>query len=455
VVSSLVRVRFGAFAAVGILALAAACSSDGSTGPSNGTLTVTISTPAGVTGSVTVTGPNGYSKTLTATQSLMVPSGSYTVAGANAVTPYSIVGSDTNVATVTGSPASVGRNQTATVTVSYGADTSTGGLWIANAANTSTTNEFVEFGASQLTASGSPTPVAGFLGQHNTGVVAVAFDRQGNLWSVTQERQITEYTAAQLDSANPTAVRTFTIPGNATNPSGLAFDSAGNLWAVDPGPCEFYEYAAATLANRTGAVTLAPDLTIDPQCNGFIRNPTGIAFDRNWNLWVSDNIDNDVYEYSADSLKQGFTGHHAMRVITGLDYSQYLAFDASGNLWLTAGYTDSLYAYSVAQLADTTRAPPPHIAIGLSATQANPQALAFDNSGNLWIADAGSATNAVYELSASQLTASGSVTPAVTLTGSALAQPYGLAFAPHSSGLPLFLHAPPVPTSTRTRGRVR
>jgi hypothetical protein len=453
-VSSLVRTPFGALAAVAALAIAAACSSDGSTGPSNGTLTVTVTAPAGVTGNVTVTGPNGYSKTLSATQSLTVPTGRYTVAGANVVTPYSVVGSDTNLATVTGSPASVGRNQTATVTVSYGADTSTGGLWIANTANTSITNQFVEFGASQLTASGSPTPVAGILGQHNTGVVAVAFDRQGNLWSVSQEQLITEYTAAQLDSANPTPVLALTM-STASNPSGLAFDSAGNLWTVDPGPCEFYEFSASTLANHTGAVTLAPDITINPSCNAFVGNPIGIAFDRNWNLWVSDNGDDDIYEYPADSLTQGFSGLHAARVINGLNFSQYVAFDASGNLWVTAGYTDSLYAFSAAQLADTTTAPPPHIAIGLSATQANTQALAFDNSGNLWTVDARLAANAVYELSASQLTASATVTPAVTLTGSALAGPYGLAFAPHSSGLPLFLHAPPAPTRARTRGRVR
>jgi ligand-binding sensor domain-containing protein len=415
-------------------------------------LTVNVTTPAGVTGSVTVTGPNGYSKTLAATQSLTgLPAGTYTIVGAPVVTASSIVGSDTNTATVTGSPATVGRSATATVTVAYAAGTSTAGLWVINARNQVGSNQLVEFGATQLTASGSPAPVAGFLGQVGNQVAAVAFDRQGNLWSVG-DGTITEYTEAQLDSTNPAPVLAITLQ-NPTVVSSIAFDSSGNLWMVAPGPCQFYEYSAATLATQHGAVMLTPDISITPNC-GLGEEPWAIAFDTHWNMWVSDNVSEVVYEYPADSLKQGFSGLFTTRLFA-VNRTQYLAFDATGNLWITNGdavRADSTLEYSTAQLADTTAAPVPHTAISLSTSGAL-QGLAFDNSGNLWTADV--ETNNLYELSAAQLAASGAVTPAVVIGANitSLSGPDGLAFAPHSSGLPLFAHLAPPPASTR--GRVR
>ena len=167
------------------------------------------------------------------------------------------------------------------MTVAYGvSDSVSGGLWIMNA-QSSSTNEFVEYNAAQLASSGSPTPVAGILGASFTEFGAVAFDRQGNLWSVGRNRVITEYTAAQLDSTNPTAALTLTVNGS-IRLSSIAFDSTGNLWMVDPGPCNFYAFNAATLASHSGVVSLAPDISILPGCGGPGENPYAIAFDKNW-----------------------------------------------------------------------------------------------------------------------------------------------------------------------------
>jgi hypothetical protein len=459
-VSSVVRVPLGALAAAALVMGAAACS-DSSTGPSTGSLTVNITAPAGVTGNVTVTGPNGYSKSLTATETLTsLPAGAYTVAGAAVFVPDAVVGGDTNTATVAGSPASVGRNKTATVTVTYAAGAPVGALWVLNGGSTSMTNELVAFAATQLTASGSPAPILGMIGQQVTTTYnggAVAFDRQGNLWSVDgQNGTLTEYTATQLDTANPTPVLTITMPGG-TYSDALAFDSAGNVWIVNPSPCAFYQYAAATLANHTGAVSLAPDITIATNCNGPSSNPSSIAFDRNWNMWVGDNGNDAIYEYPADSLKSGFSGLYTARMMN-LHGVGYIAFDASGDLWFDGASfrstRDSTYELTAAQLADTISLPTPNVSIGFSTTSAHLQGIAFDNSGNLWLADA-SSNSAVYELSAAQLTAGGAVTPAVTLsaTSSSLANPWGLAFTPHSSGLPLFAHAAPIPSRSRTTVR--
>lgn len=83
--------------------------------PVNGSLTVTVTgLPAGTNGAVTVTGPNAFTQTVTATTTISVAPGTYTIAGA-AVT---VAGTRYN-ATVTGSPATVTSSTTSTSTVAY------------------------------------------------------------------------------------------------------------------------------------------------------------------------------------------------------------------------------------------------------------------------------------------------------------------------------------------------
>jgi len=86
-----------------------------SVAPVNGTLTVTVAgLPTGTNAAVTVTGPNSFTQTLTATTSLQVVPGSYTIAGAQVT-----AGTARYNATVTGSPATVTSSTTTTATVTY------------------------------------------------------------------------------------------------------------------------------------------------------------------------------------------------------------------------------------------------------------------------------------------------------------------------------------------------
>ncbi|MCA0377392.1 MAG: hypothetical protein LCH84_17245 [Gemmatimonadetes bacterium] len=113
---SLVRMRTLAVATLALTALVA-CSDDEPTTPTptTGTLAITVSgLPNGVNAAVSVAGPNGYTNTLTATNSATVNTGSYTVTAAQ-VTSNNVRYN----ATVTGSPATVTANGTATVTVAY------------------------------------------------------------------------------------------------------------------------------------------------------------------------------------------------------------------------------------------------------------------------------------------------------------------------------------------------
>lgn len=107
--------RLSLAVAVCMSLLLAACTT-GDNGPTPGTLNVTVSgLPEGVAAAVNVSGPGGFSRTLSASQTLTeLTPGSYTVS-ADEVTD----GSDTYAATVSGSPATVPEGGTASVNVSY------------------------------------------------------------------------------------------------------------------------------------------------------------------------------------------------------------------------------------------------------------------------------------------------------------------------------------------------
>lgn len=116
--TTLSRFRTFAAASFSLLALAACAGSDDPAGPvtpANGTLAVTISgLPTGVNAAVTVTGPSSYTQSPTASATYSVAPGAYTVAAAQVIA--------NNVrynAAVTGSPATVTSNATATATVTY------------------------------------------------------------------------------------------------------------------------------------------------------------------------------------------------------------------------------------------------------------------------------------------------------------------------------------------------
>ena len=111
------RLRAIAMTSFSLLALAA-CGSDDPTAPvtpANGTLAITVSgLPAGVNATIAVTGPSSYSQSPTASATYSVAPGTYTVA-ASQVTSNNVRYN----AAITGSPATVTSNATATATVTY------------------------------------------------------------------------------------------------------------------------------------------------------------------------------------------------------------------------------------------------------------------------------------------------------------------------------------------------
>lgn len=405
----------------------AGCSS--STAPKTGSLDVTVVTPTGVTGNVTVTGPGSYSKSISATTTLTgLAPGSYTVSGAAVSTADPIVGV-LESATVSGSPATVTAGKaTAAATVTYAPRVGSGGLWMANFEG----GPITELSAAQLAAgtSGAATTAIGVGGAPLSGI---AFDANGNLW-VTKfaSDTILEFPAAKL-GASGTPSPGVVLTGSAiTEPAGLAFDGNGNLWVASAATGTAAEFSANQL---TSSGSPAPAVVISTPVD-----PFGVAFDASGDLWVV--AAGGLVEFTPNQLNA--SGSPTPTITIGDDGSSSLnsplgmAIDAAGNIWVANGNSPpfSVVEYSTSQLTASGTPVPAVILSPNGSSIDGPGGLAFDASGNLWVANIIGASPLV-EFAGSQIVMTGTPAPTITVTSSSLVGPWGLAFNPHASALPV------------------
>jgi sugar lactone lactonase YvrE len=410
------------------------CSSSDSAGPAGqGSLSVTITVPQGATPSVVVRGPEDYQQAVMTSEILSgLTPGSYTVT-ALPVTGVSSIVPASYGATVTGSSFTVKAGDTATVRVVYTAERGTGALWVANYGREA---PLVGYTAPQLETSMSAPPaiVIAAWPELTTGQLSVAaFDAHGNLWALSDlTGTVLEFTADQLASSGIiTPAVVLSVSEGTIYPliSGLAFDASGSLWVARSNGT-IVQFASSELA-ISGAPTPNVTLTIDA---------TGLAFDSSDNLWLT--ASNKVMMLAASQLAADGSPAPTVTLndVAGSGSShgtRDLAFDAAGNLWASITLDNKLVEFSRGQLA-VSGSPVPAVTLSSTgATLSDPRGLAFDVSGNLWVANW--TGDAVVEFTASQLTSSGAPVPNVIVrnSSSVFRGPSGLAFNPHAPNLPL------------------
>lgn len=396
------RIRVVWLSVLGLLLVVvlAACNSS----PTTGSLTVKVNgLPSGVAGKVLVTGPGGYATTVTTSGTLSgLTPGSYSVTGSMARASGAIV--DTAYTATGGGSVNVSANATATSSVTYSVLTGSGKLWV--------TDEGVGtygFDASQLGATGSPTPAVS-LG-NSGGADGLALDAQGNLWvGFYTAGQLAEYSVSQLGaSGSPTPAVVIGSDGSSlSGPVTLAFDAQGDLWAGQCGNGNLEEYTPSQLA-ASGTPTPAVVLT------GFIC-PSGMVFDSQGNLWVGTDGSLGVVKLTPSQLQSSGSPTPAVSITTSNNY-EGVTFDKSGNLWVADISANQVVMFTPAQIA-ASGSPTPTITISDSGSGAlnEPVAVLFDNGGNLWVSNIGSTPNNVLKYSASDLTTTGSPAPAVVIS---------------------------------------
>jgi sugar lactone lactonase YvrE len=218
------------------------------------------------------------------------------------------------------------------------------------------------------------------------------------------------------------------IPTHNGDVDAIAFDTAGNLWLGHYQLNTVTEVPAQALAT-SGAVSEA--ITIGG--NG-LRATQGLAFDAHGNLWVSNNLPigqgYTIVEYSAAQLSVSGSPVPVVTLSgTALQGPEQIAFDPSGDLWVANSGTSDLIEYTPAQLASGGDQVPAMTLSAIGGSLNVPISLAFDHNGNLWVANAtGASGNTIVEFPPSALTTSGAPVPTMTITLSTFPVPWQLAF---------------------------
>jgi sugar lactone lactonase YvrE len=112
-------------------------------------------------------------------------------------------------------------------------------------------------------------------------------------------------------------------------------------------------------------------------------------------------------------------------IATRINAPQGVAFDNSGDLWVANSNTNTLFEYSRRELTKVSPTPLVTIASNSSGSLSGPGGMAFDRSGDLWVANTSIST--VVEYDKTELAKSGAPTPKVTISNNSFNAPFGVA----------------------------
>ncbi|MGO9829561.1 MAG: SMP-30/gluconolactonase/LRE family protein [Myxococcaceae bacterium] len=397
-----------------------------------GTLTITVTgLPTTAPASLTVSGPNGYSQavsTVNATTLTGLAPGAYTVTGAD-------IGDSNNPvvnskSTAPPAQATVVANAQASVTVAYAPVPGYGFLWVAGGAS------LEGFTPGNLQVDRAPSITPSTAGP----VQGIAFDATGAVWTsqLGPPDAVVSYAAAGLANSSPLSPAVTLTQSPISDPVGVALGPDGRLWVAN---CSTNAVAAYPLTG--GAAQVVITTTTGPAPPNAFACPVGIAFDSSGNLWVA-NRDGVAERFPSTQISTTTTHPQPDTTLTAptspASSQPYgLALDAEGNLWVAfcGGSTVALYTVSGATVGSV-----PVTTFSQTGTPLSldcPVALALDNSGDLFVANAGTqgAGGTLSWYSAPAMSSSGPVQPVLQLTNITVTVG-GLAFNPTPANLPIF-----------------
>jgi sugar lactone lactonase YvrE len=250
-----------------------------------------------------------------------------------------------------------------------------GNLWIADGAS----NRILEFKPPFKTGQ-IPSLV---LGQKDFGVgdypqsgtaqpvyypEGIAFDPDGNLWVADTNSRLLEFKQPFTNGENVSLTIGNQIAGGVSSsvlstPSGITFDKNGNLWVADSGNYRILRFDKPFSNNQTASLVLGhDDFTtggegVSSNSSSF-RDPYGLTFDYQGNLWMSDSGNNRVLEFvppftngQRASLILGQTSYNSGAIDTSghtassLNQPQGITFDSDGNLWVSDSGNNRILVY--------------------------------------------------------------------------------------------------------------
>ncbi len=208
--------------------------------------------------------------------------------------------------------------------------------------------------------------------------------------------------------------------GSSASPSSVIMDSGGNLYLVDSAACVVKKLsfgATAPVVVAGSGACGSPSGNFGPATSAVLQHPSRIALNGRGDLYISDDLASVIWK--VDALTQiistvagqpgtpGYSSDGILARTASLDAPLALAFDGAGDLYFT-DYHDQIVRRIDATTGVLSTVAGLYIdgagysGDGGAATGAqlhNPAGLAFDSSGNLYIADAGN--QVVREVTAS------------------------------------------------------
>lgn len=417
---------------------ASACSTEGT-----GSIAIVVTgLPAGLAAKAKVTGPSGTSTDASGSTTLAdQPAGNYSASAERVAKPDAIVRTLYEPKVSTSSFCLEGK-QTQTLTIAYSEVASSNKLWSTNANKAS--GQLLAFAGADLAATGAASAKVAMKGVVGAGGgKAVAFDKDGNLWTLgatTTDAALLRFPAAGLGaSGEKTPDRKIDPKLSGCSPavSSIAFDPSGALWATVQCSDQILRLSPDTLSASKEYTPAASDFATGSNA------PRNLAFDKSGNMWVSD--ETSLRRYSAASLgaAQAHVPDFELKAKAQNDAPlppDALAFDKDGNLWVTSFGGNVIYKLTSADLAASgpTKEIVPSVSIAIS-VGALLESLAFDESGGLWLTFT---QGKIARLAPTQLGMSsdpGAPTiPETIITSADIGSAGGMAFFPAPAALPIY-----------------
>jgi hypothetical protein len=254
------------------------------------------------------------------------------------------------------------------------------------------TGHVYEYTPSQIaSANGSaitPNVDISVLSGSAVGVYDVKFDNQGTLWvTASSYNSLRGYGASQLTASGSPTPAHFLKPQSVAITNALAFDASGLLWVG----------SSSNVNETVGSGKLAVGVPVTGGTeDSIVTDGHGggllafIAFDKNGNMWISGGQDS-IVAFTKSQIPSGSDASPAepnivITLPTGIAQPLGMAFDADGNLWvicaqLSTSANSELLRIPAAQLSASGKAVP-DVGLIISTDAANnffgtPRGLAF------------------------------------------------------------------------------
>jgi hypothetical protein len=248
----------------------------------------------------------------------------------------------------------LGNSSPATVSLAF---SSTNDAWIGTCKTTQKPQVVGKFSPAKLAASGSPAADVEITLPSTDATYdcasALVFDTSGNLWVGMYRGDILKFSASDLTATGtPTPAVTLTNTTYFDGLVDLAFDTAGDLLVG-----AYYHPAVSVLSPAqlsASATAIIPSVSISLPAGAGIG---GLTIGADGSVWVADYTHSSVMKFNASDFAA--TGAPTPSVtLTGLGGPEQMAFDNAGNLWVAAFDTSKVYGIAAADLA-TSGAPTP------------------------------------------------------------------------------------------------